>query len=183
MVGIPTWAGGIEGGFRGATAAVRAYLALRKWFGDNLEPRDLGLIEYGATDAWPRPDTCPVSIHDALSTVGTVLHIDTAAPVRAASVRGKIMNVCHTDKHTNAGSRLYYASLAVTAMVQRCHDIMEGDSASDIRAMHPILITPFAPALARTNPPSWFKFYAAGVTATRDTMANNPYHTNWPRIT
>ena len=93
------------------------------------------------------------------------------------------MAIANTDKHANAGARLYYASLAVTAMIQRCHDVCDGDNVSDIRAMPPILLTPFEPSAARTNPPSWFEFYAAGVTATRDTMANNPYHTNWPRIT
>ena len=161
---------------------MQVYFALRTWFGDNLGPSDLGLIEYGVTDAWPRPETCPVSIHGVISAVGTALHIDTVAPVRAASVHRKIMNVCHTDRHTNTGSRLYYAALAVTAMVQRCHDNMEGSNASDIRAMPPILITPFEPALARNNPASRFEFHAAGVIADRDRTSNNVYHTRWPRI-
>ena len=51
-----------------------------------------------------------------------------------------------------------------------------------IRAMPMMLVTPFELAVARTNPPSQFKFHGARVAANRISTGDNALPVNWTRI-
>ena len=144
--------------------------------------RKLGLIEYGAIGAWPQQGVRPELIHHALYTVGTALNITMAETTRPATMYRKIMAIVHTDKHMHTGARVDYVALAVGAMVQQCHAVCEGDSTSGIRAMPPIMITPFDPAGAQSNPPFWYEFNVAEVAAPRDTTRKTIYHVHGPQV-
>ena len=45
-----------------------------------------------------------------------------------------------------------------------------------------MLVTPFEPAVARTNPPSRFDFHAAKVAANRSSTGDIEFHVHWTRI-
>ena len=45
-----------------------------------------------------------------------------------------------------------------------------------------MFVTPFKPAVARTNPPSQFEFHAARVAANHSSTGDNDFHVNWTRI-
>ena len=67
---IPRWAGAVDGGFKDRAVPIRAYLAFTQWFDKNLELPEVGMIEYGAAGAWPRPGVPLQQIRNALITVG-----------------------------------------------------------------------------------------------------------------
>ena len=77
------------------------------------------MCKCGAAESWPRQGVRPELINYALYTMGTAINITRTPATRPAMMYRKIMTIVHTDRHLHIGARVYYAALAVGAMVQR----------------------------------------------------------------
>ena len=83
--------------------------------------------------------------------------------VDATRLCRRLSVLVHADKCGGCGSRVSYAAAASFALFQRCLAVVNGEELMDIHPMPRMLLTPFRPALARTNPPSRFVFAAANL--------------------
>ena len=161
---IPVWVAALDDGFDPTVLPVIIYCSLRAWLMQNTPAVDVGLLNDGAANSWPRPGpTAGADIHRALvsALADAVPTLNTTTMSHRACLMRLIQRV-HPDRFLNGGFRCYYAAMACTALLYRWGDIVEGVvNLPDIRAMPRLLVTPFAPRGARANPPSSFELHAA----------------------
>ena len=82
----------------------------------------------------------------------------------------KLIPRIHTDRHKQAGARVYYALLAGTAMLERCKMVVDGKHKNNLltgHAMPRMLVTGFNPRGSINDPPSGFDYPAAAAAINR----------------
>ena len=175
---IPEWSADIEGGFNVSASPVRTYVALTNHFVRNLVGTDIHSIQHGLANSWPREGMASLAILSALQAVTKELNITSLNRYNVKTCCRKILARIHPDKFENSNARTYYASCACTLMILRCLGVVLRKEAIQVHPMPRMLITPFAADVARTNPPSRFKYFAAKIAGQRV----DSYRAHWSRI-